>query len=592
MPAIPHVVAPRASRAPRRSTGWWLIALGLIVFPLLLVLGYWYVKASRFNWVIHNGQQLLASARDPATVDAALRQWEAATSNYWQWDRGQLIERLLRSNPHSDLAVRRMLTHLTGVDYGSRKEDWERFADDRKRALKGQDPKVDSKESLRLKQESWRANIGLTNWYTTILPIDENIYIAAQGAGWELPDDPADGVVRVDGRSGASSIFFPIPASEKFPRDLVGISAGDECLFAAVRNGSVYCVERDGQTRWRSAAAGVIVSPPMSLDVNRDGHADVIVCSANARVSCLSGTTGKSLWTTPLGSAADIEPTHFPAVITPQVYVVAALGQVSGGAAPQIILTAGSGHIFVINATDGKLVWRHNGSYGFAGGGVFFSDRTGDRGEFYACDFQGQVWSIEKGGRDLNAVMRGYSPLPPEGGVAASLRLAPQGAQLLGGWLLASGGDDEHDGRIALLGTPDRDWSLAAAGMLPTTPAVADVNGDGNAEIVLAPWPRSTTAQVPSLEILSATGHLIHRQKMGDRITAAPVVADVDGDGKLDILVATQGGVLYCYQTRQSGAIYWGLVGGDSRNTNNARNAYEFAQTPTGYQWRWKPKNP
>ena len=68
-----------------------------------------------------------------------------------------------------------------------------------------------------------------------------------------------------------------------------------------------------------------------------------------------------------------------------------------------------------------------------------------------------------------------------------------------------------------------------------------------------------------------------------------PVVADVDGDHRLDILVADRAGRLHCYDTRSPGAIEWGLPLGDAHNTQNAENAYAYGQTPVGFQWRWRP---
>ena len=585
-------IQPPPSRPTRRRTrhfGWWLGALGLIGFPVLIYLGYWYVNKSRFDWVIRRGQELLATAHDPATSDAALRQWDAATSRYWQLDRERLIDRLLAFGPETDIPARRMLTFVAGVDYGGRATDWERWAEDRRQLRRGRSPKVPAKEQVRL-EERWRADIGLTAWFTTILPIDEQIFIASLGAGWEMPDDPADGIVRVDGRTGDVRIFFPIPASEKTPRDVVGISAGDDCLFAALRNGSVFCVERDGQIRWRSSAGGVPVSPPMSHDVNKDGVTDVILCTSAGRLICLNGATGRTIWNAVLGSSADLAPTHFPAAIQPGLYVFLAIGDVTGGGAKEIVVTTGSGKFFVASPHDGRVIWKYNGAYGFAAGGVQVSDRTNERGSFFACDFQGQVWSISRGARELSAVMRGYTPLPAEGGVCAALRTAPNGAQLLGGWLIAAGGDDEHDGRVTLLGTPERDWIYTLPGMIPTTPAVADLNGDGAPETVVASRPRPGTAQIPTLLILSAEGHMLRRLNLAADVLAAPVVADVDGDGKVDLLIADSAGVLHCLATRQAGPISWGLFGGDIRNTRSARNAYEYSQTPSGYQWRWRPK--
>jgi hypothetical protein len=63
----------------------------------------------------------------------------------------------------------------------------------------------------------------------------------------------------------------------------------------------------------------------------------------------------------------------------------------------------------------------------------------------------------------------------------------------------------------------------------------------------------------------------------------------VDGDGRLELLVADQAGWLCCFATERIGPVEWGLLGGDSHNTRNRQHAYSFGQVPAGAQWNWKP---
>jgi hypothetical protein len=71
-------------------------------------------------------------------------------------------------------------------------------------------------------------------------------------------------------------------------------------------------------------------------------------------------------------------------------------------------------------------------------------------------------------------------------------------------------------------------------------------------------------------------------------LECGPVIADVDGDDQLDLLVAEQDGRLHCYDTGVSGAVYWGVPGGDRFNRREAESAYSFGQVPHGFQWAWK----
>ncbi|NUP07223.1 MAG: VCBS repeat-containing protein [Polyangiaceae bacterium] len=70
---------------------------------------------------------------------------------------------------------------------------------------------------------------------------------------------------------------------------------------------------------------------------------------------------------------------------------------------------------------------------------------------------------------------------------------------------------------------------------------LADLSGDGSPEIVFATY--STEVGFGELFILDAGGNLLHRLPLPGRgAMPVPTVADADGDGNLDIIVALKGG--------------------------------------------------
>ena len=110
-----------------------------------------------------------------------------------------------------------------------------------------------------------------------------------------------------------------------------------------------------------------------------------------------------------------------------------------------------------------------------------------------------------------------------------------------------------------------------------TSPAIADVSGDGDAEIIQgsggyllrafdvdglqpAGWPKFTH------------GWLV----------ASPAPGDIDGDGLLEVVAATREGNLYIWETprrRPPGSVQWQGFGGDRRNSKNWSAGLA---TPTG----------
>ncbi len=156
-------------------------------------------------------------------------------------------------------------------------------------------------------------------------------------------------------------------------------------------------------------------------------------------------------------------------------------------------------------------------------------------------------------------------------------------------------------------------WRLAVDGAIWGTPALADLNGDGKPEIVLSsiepfgstssgPQPRpargpdatSESSGPPGVRgvvsFISLAGQCLHRLVVDAPVECSAVVADLDGDQRLEVLVADQSGMLHCYRTAGYGPVEWGLFGGDSHNTRNYANAYAYGQTAHGFQWRWKPE--
>ena len=91
---------------------------------------------------------------------------------------------------------------------------------------------------------------------------------------------------------------------------------------------------------------------------------------------------------------------------------------------------------------------------------------------------------------------------------------------------------------------------------MATEPVAADLNGDGKLEVVFASWTSNAagtkTGVDGSLYVLDGSGKLITKHKLHAAIYqdgpsaydngsyAAPVVADIDGDGKPEILVNTR----------------------------------------------------
>jgi hypothetical protein len=97
-----------------------------------------------------------------------------------------------------------------------------------------------------------------------------------------------------------------------------------------------------------------------------------------------------------------------------------------------------------------------------------------------------------------------------------------------------------------------------------TGPAVADVDGDGGAEV-----------------IAGTSGLLLHAfredgseaagwpKQTGGWLFASPAVGDVDGDGRLEVVAVTREGYMFVWDTptKAPGFVEWGSFRHDTRNS-------------------------
>lgn len=115
------------------------------------------------------------------------------------------------------------------------------------------------------------------------------------------------------------------------------------------------------------------------------------------------------------------------------------------------------------------------------------------------------------------------------------------------------GADNWHSHHQLLKGaidTPAVKWSFQADGMVECYgPGVADLDRDGRTEVIFG----SCAGTVYCLD--GATGSLIWSYRTGSDAITAPLIKDFDGDGELDVVMGSFDGKVYCFSA--AGAVKW-----------------------------------
>ncbi|TWT42172.1 outer membrane biogenesis protein BamB [Phycisphaerae bacterium RAS1] len=560
----------------------WTLALAVVAVVAWLGRGVW--QSGRVDRAINDGLALLSQAgtRDEARV--LLEKWAQRTEESWSARREETIDKLYALRPADDPRVRSMLAWVGDVDFGTRGDDWKRWYENHCRLRDGRGPRTPPRQAVVLERR-WEAPVGLTAWFSVILPLDGQIYVASLGESFVAEDDAADGVVRVSGADGRAELLFR--PSERGRRDVVGLAAAGGRLYIACRNGVLYCTDDAGGLLWKTAVGAEWISPPLLLPAARGDAALVIGVASPGTVVAYSAGTGRTVWTTPLksgrASGRDTGDLRTSATLT--------LAEVFGPRSSELLVTLSDGTIAVLTAATGSPRWTSQHSAGSIAGFAGCGANREACPPAWLGDSRAGLWSLATAGRTLELLPYGFAAVRADQNLIAAPRTLASGAAATPSLVVCpTSGYREQHASVCVLGLDGVIWRHPIGGAVWGTPAIADLNADASPEIIVAAIePGAGGAARGALYVLTLQGQCVARVELPAAAECPPVVADVDGDARLEVLVADQSGMLHCFGTRGFGPVEWGLANGDSHNTRHATNAYAFGQAPFGYQRDWRP---
>jgi hypothetical protein len=344
--------------------------------------------------------------------------------------------------------------------------------------------------------------------------------------------------------------------------------------------GRVHVLRRDGTyvRGWPVRIPGRADMPAIyggvtAADLDRDGSPEVIVTQASGRV-CVFDSDGSVAPGWPVATTPAVDPPNVGAI-----FGRPAVGDVDGDGRLEIVATANDYRVYMWTA-NGRIArgWpRALDNRGRAGyGDPVLADLDGDgRTEIIVTTDQGfsgppRVYAFDAIGRPL----KGWPAILPQrcnAGVAIGDLDADGKLEVVA----ATVGTDAWICAWNSQGRSLRGFPVGLAGMSANAaPILTDVDGDGKPDIVVAAT-RAHFDPAAALIAFDRKGNLIEpypiRIEGAEIVCGGPCAADVDGNGRIDLILGTEvQGKLYAWETAGSVAAEaspWPRAGFDAANT-------------------------
>lgn len=294
----------------------------------------------------------------------------------------------------------------------------------------------------------------------------------------------------------------------------------------------IYALNADsGTLHWKYNTGGCNDASPAIADVDLDDTMEVVVpASSPCRVYCFNGVTGEVDWSISTSPNSIDSP--------------AAIADVDNDGKPEIVFGTFYGYVYCLNGEDGSLCWRINlGTDSYIQSGPNILDLDGDQ----KLDIVVAQWAGD---------LRVYA-LKGESGSVLWYSDETDDYMYHGGSFADIDEDDKpeiaigcYDNRVYVLNGEDGslEWDYQIPYYVGAPTSIADLNNDEHLEIVFVSWFK--------IGALTHTGSLLWSYSAGEGNFRGVAIADLDSNGILDVAFGADDGILRAL-TGDSGQVIW-----------------------------------
>ncbi|MBM4249206.1 MAG: hypothetical protein FJ149_07195 [Euryarchaeota archaeon] len=341
--------------------------------------------------------------------------------------------------------------------------------------------------------------------------------------GW-VPKDTDWTQFRHDAAHSGAPVWAPSPADWTTFRGDNGRTGVSEAT-ASMRFAYLKWMYRTGGSRVSSSPAVANVDPS-------DPNPELLIGSEDYRLYCLNATSGRLKWRFP---------TQGPVSASP------AVGDIDSDGVPEVVFGSGDGRVYAVDGPSGSLLWRYTTRAPVLASPLIADINGDDELEVVVASMDGMVYALRGDGTRLwRATVVVVNDKSGEG-----IYASPAVADIFNdGWMkvlvsagqglsLLNGTDGSHEGGV--------DWhTVTGQSHYIATPAVKDLDGNGAPEIVsiYGDPPRFSVDQIQR-SWASSDGVTDPRWV---RVVSSPALCDGDGDGIQEAYFGTDSGRVICVQ--------------------------------------------
>jgi len=322
----------------------------------------------------------------------------------------------------------------------------------------------------------------------------------------------------------------------------------------------VYAWHYDGTVLpgWPIKTGDNIVASPAVGDINGDSKNEVVIGSLDGNLYAFNGNgTPVNGWPVSIGSP---------------IFSSVALGDTNGDSKLEVVVGSSNGSVYVYNGDGQKANGWPVSTRAMVGASPAIGDINGDgKLEIVINNINGTVYAWNGDGSAVTGwpfdLQDNVDSDPVIGDIDGDGKLEIVICTV--------------DGLVFVLksnGVVTDGWPVSVSGIITTSPALADVNGDGNVEVVVS---ANSSGQAAGLiYAFSSTGKKLEAgwpaYTEGSILNSSPAIDDINGDGNLELVVGScrlsdgTGGQVYAWDLPSrstSRSILWGGFRHDSYHT-------------------------